>query len=67
MGNDLIYTLFLDSDGINLDKYIIPHPSGSLSITAPTVFETSKPLRIPGKGYNGGDFYIKREVKFTRD
>jgi len=66
MGNDLIYTLFLDYNELDLEKYIIPHPLGSLSITAPNVFDTSVPLRIPGKGYIGGDFYIKREVKFTR-
>ena len=65
-GNDLIYTLFLDCDEVDLVKYNIPHPLGLLSITAPNVFDTSVPLRIPGKGYNGGDFYIKREVKFTR-
>jgi len=66
MGNDLIYTLVLDFNGINLEKYIIPHPLGTLSITSPNIFDTSIPLRVPGKGYNGGDFYIKREVKFTR-
>ena len=65
-GNDLIYTLFLDCDEVDLVKYNIPHPLGLLSITAPNVFDTSVPLRVPGKGYNGGDFYIKREVKFTR-
>ena len=67
MGNDLIYTLFLHFNEVHLNKYTIPHPLGSLSITAPNVFDTSIPLRVPGKGYNGGNLYIKREVKFTRD
>lgn len=64
MGNDLIYTHYLSDEEICADKYIIPHPNGDLSIKASDIFDTSKPLRIKDKGYPGGDFYVKLEVKF---
>ena len=67
VGNDLVYTHFLNEYQICADKYIVPHPSGDLSIKALDVFDTSKPLRIKDKGYPGGDFYVKLEVKFKRD
>lgn len=64
MGNDLVYTHYLTNEEIFAEKYIIPHPNGDLSIKASDVFDTSKPLRIRDKGYPGGDFYVKLEVKF---
>lgn len=64
--NDLVYSLFLDLDKITDDKYIIPHPHGDLSVEAPKIFDTSKPLRLRGKGYNGGDMYVKLHVRFQR-
>ena len=64
--NDLIYNLFLNLDEIQKDKYVVPHPDGDLSVTAPKVFDTSKPLRLRGKGYNGGEMYVKLNVKFER-
>lgn len=67
VGNDLVYTHFLNDSQICDDKYIVPHPNGDLSIRALDVFDTSKPLRIKDKGYPGGDFYVKLEVKFKRD
>jgi molecular chaperone DnaJ len=39
---------------------------GELRIDSPKVFDTSKPLRLRGKGYNGGDMYLKLNVKFER-
>ena len=63
---DLIYNLFLDLSGITQEKYIIPHPDGNLSMDAPKIFDTSRPLRLRGKGYPGGDMYIKLNVKFQR-
>lgn len=66
MNNDLIYNLFLSKDNLNDDKYTIPHPDGELSITAPKYFDTSKPLRIRGRGYKNGDMYVKLNVKFQR-
>lgn len=66
MNNDLIYNLFLDLSGLTQEKYIIPHPDGNLSMDAPKTFDTSRPLRLRGKGYGGGDMYIKLNVKFQR-
>ena len=66
INNDLVYNLFLNLEEANNDTYRIPHPAGDLNTTAPKVFDTSKPLRLKGKGYNGGDMYVKLNVKFER-
>jgi molecular chaperone DnaJ len=67
MNNDLIYNLYLDLQQIQKDNFSIPHPTGELKMTAPKVVDTSKPLRLKGKGYNGGDMYVKLHVKFERN
>ena len=66
MNNDLIYNLTLNLDEIQKDKFLIPHPDGDLNMEAPKVFDTSRPLRLKGKGYLGGDMYVKLNVKFER-
>jgi len=53
-------------DGLTRDKFLIPHPDGELQVPAPKSFDTSKPLRLRGKGFSGGDMYIKLHVKFDR-
>jgi molecular chaperone DnaJ len=64
--NNLIYKLFLGYNDIKKENYIIPHPNGDLMVQSPSMFDTSKPLRIKGKGFNGGDMYINLFVKFDR-
>jgi molecular chaperone DnaJ len=66
MNNDLIYSLFLNIDEVNRDKLKVPHPDGELMLSQPKIFDTSKPLRLKGKGYNGGDMYVKLNVRFER-
>ena len=66
INNDLVYNLYLNLEEVNKDKYTIPHPSGDLNTSAPKVFDTSKPLRLKGKGYQGGDMYVKLHVRFER-
>lgn len=66
MNNDLIYNLFLNLEEVQKDKFIIPHPDGDLSMDAPKTFDSSRPLRLRGKGYSGGDMYVKLNVKFER-
>ena len=66
MNNDLIYNLFLNLEEVQKDKFIIPHPDGDLSMDAPRTFDSSRPLRLRGKGYSGGDMYVKLNVKFER-
>ena len=67
INNDLVYNLFLDDTQICAEKYTVPHPKGDLSINALDVFDTSKPLRMAGKGYFGGNFYVNLNVKFKRN
>lgn len=67
INNDLIYNLFLDYNQLVADKYVVPHPDGDLSVSSPKIVDTSKPLRVKGKGYNGGDLYVKVFVKFERN
>lgn len=66
INNDLIYNLFLDLEQIQADKFTVPHPNGELMLNALPVFDTSKPLRLKGKGYLGGDMYVKLNVRFNR-
>jgi len=66
INNDLIYNLFLNLEEIQLDKFTIPHPNGDLIMNALPIFDSSKPLRLKGKGYHGGDMYVKLNVKFNR-
>jgi molecular chaperone DnaJ len=66
INNDLIYNLYLNLEEVQKDKFIIPHPDGDLQMDAPKSFDTSKPLRLKNKGFNGGDMYVKLNVKFER-
>ena len=66
MNNDLIYNLFLNLQEIQDDKFTIPHPNGELVVNAFPIFDSSKPLRLKGKGFNDGDMYVKLNVKFNR-
>jgi len=65
-GDDLIYNKYFNLDELKTESFIVPHPSGDLSIKMPPVFDTSIPLRVKSKGYNNGELYIKMFVKFTR-
>jgi molecular chaperone DnaJ len=67
VNNDLVYNLFLNFNDLKKEKYNIPHPDGELRIDSPKIFDSSKPLRLRGKGYNGGDMYVKLNVKFERE
>ena len=66
MENDLIYNLEMNLDEVRKDKFRVPHPAGELQIDAPKMVDTSRPLRLRGKGYNGGDMYVKLILKFDR-
>jgi molecular chaperone DnaJ len=66
LNNDLIYNLYLNLEEVQKDKFLIPHPDGNLSMDSPRLFDSSRPLRLKGKGYNGGDMYVKLNVKFER-
>ena len=66
VNNDLVYNLFLNLEEVNKDTFTIPHPDGSLVVNALKTFDTSKPLRLRGKGYSGGDMYVKLNVRFDK-
>lgn len=66
LNNDLVYNLYLNLEEIQKEKFTIPHPDGELNINSPNVVDTSKPLRLRGKGYSGGDMYVKLNVRFNR-
>ena len=66
INDDLVYNLTLDLQEIQNEKFLIPHPDGDLNLQAPKTIDTSKPLRLRGKGYNGGDLYVKLNLRFER-
>lgn len=66
LNNDLIYTLDFSYNDLDIDTYIIPHPDGDIKVPAPNEFDTNKPLRLKGKGFPGGDMYVKLRVKFNK-
>jgi len=67
INNDLIYNLFLNLEQVKEFNFLIPHPDGELKMESPKIFDTSRPLRLKNKGYNGGDMYVKLNVKFNRE
>jgi molecular chaperone DnaJ len=68
MGNDLVFNSFLNREDMDKDSIEIPHPLGTISVKLPEIFDTSKPLRVKGKGfYDNGDMFVKLFVKFKRN
>jgi molecular chaperone DnaJ len=65
---DLVYNKFMSLSEFNQEELEIPHPHGELRVKLPKTIDTSKPLKVGGKGYTNerGDFYIKLNVKHTR-
>lgn len=66
IGSDLIYNKYFDYDELKMTSIEIPHPSGVISINLPNEFNTMVPLRIKGKGFNGGDMFVKQHVRFLK-
>lgn len=70
IGNHLIYNAFFDFEDIQKDSFEIPHPDGSITVKFPKQFDTSKPLRVKGKGFKTdliGDLMVNQFVKFYKD
>jgi len=69
-GNNLVYNKFFSLDDLKTDNFLIPHPEGDLKISFPKNIDTSKPLRIKGKGFKndgGGDLLINQFLKYSRN
>jgi molecular chaperone DnaJ len=61
-GNSLIYEKIISSINI-YDEFIdVPHPTGTLKIKLPDKYSTNNPLRVRGKGFNNGDFFVKLDI-----
>jgi molecular chaperone DnaJ len=70
LGNHLIYSVFFDLDDLQNDSFEVPHPDGKLTIKFPKQFDTSKPLRVKGKGFKldtVGDMLVNQNVRYYRD
>jgi molecular chaperone DnaJ len=68
-GPHLIYNSYLKYEDLMKDEVTIPHPDGELSIKLPKIMDTSKPLRVKGKGFKVdqiGDLMINQIVRFVR-
>jgi len=68
--NNLVYNAFFELDDLKNESFIIPHPDGELTVKFPKKFDTSKPLRIKGKGFKtetNGDLLVNQFVKYDRD
>ena len=50
-GEHLIYNKFFNLEDLKKDNFIVPHPEGDMSVNFPKHIDTSKPLRVKGKGF----------------
>jgi molecular chaperone DnaJ len=67
IGNDLIYTHYFDYESLKLENFEVPHPNGKISIKMPEEFNSTRPLRLKGKGFlNQGDMFVKTHVRFKK-
>jgi molecular chaperone DnaJ len=69
--NNLVYNKYFTLEDLNSDGFDIPHPAGTIKIAFPKNIDTSKPLRVKGKGYvvDGirGDLLINQFLKYSRN
>lgn len=69
MGSHLIYNAYLTLEELQNGTCSVPHPHGELSLKLPNEVDTSKALRVKGKGFNQnemGDLIVNQFVKFKR-
>jgi len=68
--NNLVYNKYFTLDEFNEDFFEIPHPDGVIKISFPKNIDTSKPLRVRGKGYTidgeKGDLLINQFLRYNR-
>lgn len=70
INNDLVYNTFFNLDDLKKDDFKVPHPDGDLLLKFPKEFDTSKPLRVKGKGFKTnqfGDLFIRMNVRFNKN
>ena len=67
--NNLVYNKYFNINDFNEESFEIPHPDGTMRINFPKNIDTSKPLRVKGKGFkhNGvGDLFINQYLKYEK-
>lgn len=67
--NTLIYNCYMTLNDFQKGEVEVPHPDGLLSIKLPKQVDTSKPLRIKGKGFKidtVGDLIVNQFLKYDR-
>ncbi len=71
MGEHLLYNKFFTLEDLSKESFSVPHPNGELSVNFPKNFDTSRPLRVKGKGFKYsnviGDLLINQYIKYNRD
>lgn len=70
VGNTLIYNSYFTIEDFNKENFTIPHPDGTLTIKQPKNIDTSKPLRVKGKGFKlgePGDLIVNQFLRFERN
>jgi|TARA_R110000868_G_scaffold242870_3_gene498423 molecular chaperone DnaJ len=69
--NNLVYNKFFTLNDLTGDNFEIPHPDGTIKISFPKNIDTSKPLRVKGKGYTidgeKGDLLINQFLRYNRN
>lgn len=68
-GPHLVYNSYLKYEDLMKEDINIPHPDGELNIKLPKLMDSSKPLRVRGKGFKVdqlGDLLINQIVRFER-
>ena len=70
VGQHLVYNAYLTLEDLQSGNCFVPHPHGDLSLKLPNDIDTSKSLRVKGKGFSFnevGDLIVNQYVKFKRD
>jgi molecular chaperone DnaJ len=70
MGQHLVYNAYLTLEDLQNGTCSVPHPHGELNLKLPNEVDTSRALRVKGKGFNQnelGDLIVNQFVKFKRN
>jgi molecular chaperone DnaJ len=70
VGTHLVYNAYLTLEDLKEGTCKVPHPHGELSLKLPNEVDTSKALRVKGKGFTQnevGDLIVNQFVKYKRN
>jgi molecular chaperone DnaJ len=67
INNDLVYNHYFTSiEDLNKSEIIVNSYNEKMSIKLPKTIDTSSPLRVKGKGIDGGDLFIRTHLRYER-